>query len=252
MHPPPRSHAILGTRLDATSYTDATQRILAWAEASASRYVCAANVHMVMEGYDDAAFRDVVNGASLITPDGTPLVWMLRGLGLPAQARVYGPTLMLHVCEAAARARLPIGLYGGRPDILAALKSRLERRFPGLVVAYAYGPPFRALSEAEETAVRQAIRASGARILFVGLGCPKQERWMARQRGQLPLVMLGVGAAFDFHAGRIRQAPAWMQRAGLEWAFRLSKEPRRLWQRYLKHNPRFVHLAVKQLWQERR
>ncbi len=243
---------ILGMRVDATSYADATRRVLAWARAGESRYVCVANIHMVMEAYDDPNFRALINRADLVTPDGMPLVWMLRAMGIPGQERVYGPDLTLHICQAAAGQGIAVGFYGGRPEVLEALVHRLQERIPGLAVAYAYSPPFRPLSAAEEEAVVEAINASGARILFVGLGCPKQERWMAGHKGKVRAAMLGVGAAFDFHAGRVPQAPGWMQRAGLEWLFRLLVEPRRLWRRYLKHNPRFIVLAAMQLFGLRR
>ena len=243
---------VLGMRLDATSYDDATRHILEWATTRAHRYVCAANVHMVMECHDSDEFRAVVNDAGLITPDGVPLVWTLRRLGVPEQSRVYGPTLMLHVCAAAARAGVPVGLYGAGPEVLETLQRKLTERFPELDIAYAYSPPFRPLTAEEDEAVVSAIRDSGARILFVGLGCPRQERWMAEHQARLPLVMLGVGAAFDFHAGNVKQAPALLQTAGLEWLFRLTMEPKRLWRRYLKHNPRFIYLTAQQLWGERR
>ncbi len=238
---------VLGMRVDATSYDDATHRIMAWARARESRYVCVANVHMVMEAYDTPDFRRIVNSADLVTPDGVPLVWVLRRLGARNQQRVYGPDLTLHVCEAAAREGMPVGFYGGHPGTLNALIHNLHCRIPSLRVAYAWSPPFRPLTAEEDATVVREINSSGVAILFVGLGCPKQERWMAAHKGKVQAVMLGVGAAFDFHAGRVPQAPPWMQRAGLEWLFRLAVEPRRLWRRYLKHNPRFVVLALLQL-----
>lgn len=243
---------ILGMRVDPLSYEEATEKVLTWAVAGESRYVCVANVHMTMEAYDAPDFCRIVNAADLVTPDGMPLVWMLRRLGVPDQERVYGPELTLRVCEAAAREGIPVGFYGGRPEALEGLVRNLKARFPGLKVAYAYSPPFRPLTPEEDARIVEEINASGARILFVGLGCPKQERWMAEHKGRVQAVMLGVGAAFDFHAGRVRQAPVWMQRAGLEWLFRLGQEPRRLWRRYLKHNPRFLLLAFLQLTGMRR
>jgi len=243
---------ILGMRVDPTSYEEATEKVLAWAAAGESRYVCVANVHMVMEAHDDPSFRALVNAADLVTPDGMPLVWMLRKLGYPHQERVYGPELTSRVCAEAARRGVPVGFYGGHPEALEALVRNLSARFPGLRVVYAYSPPFRPLTPEEDEGVTEEINASGARILFVGLGCPKQEWWMAEHKGRVRAVMLGVGAAFDFHAGRVRQAPVWMQRAGLEWLFRLVQEPRRLWRRYLKHNPRFLLLAFLQLTGMRR
>lgn len=234
-------------RVDATSYEDATWRVLAWARAGESRYVCVANVHMTMEAYDALDFRRIVNAADLVTPDGMPLVWVLRRLGVPGQERVRGPELTLRVCEAAAREGIPVGFYGGTPEALERLVRSLRARSPGLKVAYAYSPPFRALTAEEDARIVDEINASGARILFVGLGCPKQERWMALHKGKVRAVMLGVGAAFDFLAGRVPQAPVWMQRLGLEWFLRLLVEPRRLWRRYAKHNPRFVILVTMQL-----
>lgn len=233
---------ILGMRVDATSYEEAGQRILRWAGTAESRYVCVSTVHMTMEAYDSDEYRRVVNEADLVTPDGMPMVWSLRLLGHRDQRRVYGPDLMVHVLAASARDSVPVGFYGGRPDVLERLLVEARRRFPGLVVAYAESPPFAPLGEAERRATVDAINASGARILFVGLGCPKQERWMAEHRDHIPAVMVGVGAAFDFLAGTTRQAPRWVMAAGFEWLFRLVTEPRRLWRRYLKHNPRFVAL----------
>jgi N-acetylglucosaminyldiphosphoundecaprenol N-acetyl-beta-D-mannosaminyltransferase len=239
--------AILGTRVDATSYENATDRIIGWARGRESRAVVAANVHVLMEGYDDPGFRSAMSTVDLVTPDGMPLVWTLRRLGLPSQTRVYGPDLTLCVCEAAARENLPVGIYGGTGEALQALQKSYRTRFPRLQIAYAHSPPFRPLTAEEDETVVRAINESGACILLVGLGCPKQERWVAEHRGRVRAVMMAVGAAFDFHAGRVRQAPRWMQRVGLEWLFRLLMEPRRLWRRYFKHNPRFLWLVLRQL-----
>jgi N-acetylglucosaminyldiphosphoundecaprenol N-acetyl-beta-D-mannosaminyltransferase len=202
---------------------------------------------MTMEAFDSSEFAAQVNAADLVVPDGMPVVWAMRRAGVRDQTRVYGPELMLRLCAAAAREGVPIGLYGAREQTLSALASRLSARFPGLRIAYSIAPPFRELTEDEDRAVTDEINSSGARILFVGLGCPKQERWMAAHKGRVQAVMIGVGAAFDIHAGRVPQAPPWMQRAGLEWFFRLVNEPRRLWRRYLWHNPRFVALIALQL-----
>jgi N-acetylglucosaminyldiphosphoundecaprenol N-acetyl-beta-D-mannosaminyltransferase len=240
-------YAVLGTRVDATSYSETTARVCEWAVSRRSEYVAVANVHMVMEGVDCAIYRKLINGAGIVTPDGMPLVWMLRRMGRRNQERVYGPTLMLHICEAAAVAGIPVGLYGGRREVLDRLGMRLRRRFPELKVACAMSPPFRPLSLEEDARDVDEINASGTRILFVGLGCPRQEQWMAEHKERVKAVMLGVGAAFDFHAGAVKQSPAWLQRIGLEWAFRLLVEPRRLWRRYLTHNPRFLYLASRQL-----
>lgn len=238
---------ILGTRVDGTSYSDATLRILGWALAGKSRSVYAANVHTVMEAYDHPAFRAMVNECDLVTPDGMPLVWSLRWHGIRGASRVYGPDLTPYVLKAAEEQGVAVGFFGGSREVLALLLKRVKADFPLLQIAYQEAPPFRALTDEEDAHVVRSIEESDARILFVGLGCPKQERWIAEHRGRIPAVMLGVGAAFDFLAGCKPQAPRWMQSAGLEWVFRLVTEPRRLWKRYTKHNPRFVWLMAGQM-----
>lgn len=238
---------ILGTRVDALTYDAAVDAVAQWARQGESRYVCVGNVHMVMEAHDSAEYREVVNQADLVTPDGMPLVWGLRLLGIPAATRVYGPDLTERVCARAENEGIPVGFYGGTPGTLVRLVARLKDRYPHLQIAYRHSPPFRALTTAEVEKEIQDIQDSGVRILFVGLGCPKQERWMAERRGRIPAVMLGVGAAFDFLAGTKPQAPRMLQDAGLEWLFRLASEPRRLWRRYLRHNPRFVALFLAQV-----
>jgi N-acetylglucosaminyldiphosphoundecaprenol N-acetyl-beta-D-mannosaminyltransferase len=243
----PVSRQVLGMRVDATSYGDASRRVARWAREGRSAYVCVATVHMVMETFDSSAFRRTVNGADLVTPDGRPLVWALRSLGVKDATQVRGTDLTTHVVERAAREGLPIGLYGGTPDLLERFVGILERRYPGVRVVCRIAPPFRPLTPEEDEAVIEEILSSGARILFVGIGCPKQERWMEAHKERIPAVMLGVGAAFDFHTGRVRQAPGWMQVAGLEWLFRLLMDPKRLWKRYARHNPRFVALFLLQL-----
>jgi N-acetylglucosaminyldiphosphoundecaprenol N-acetyl-beta-D-mannosaminyltransferase len=243
---------VLGQRLDATDYADATARVVDWARRGESRYVCLSNVHMVMQGWDDPNFRQIINTADLITTDGVPLVWCLRALGVPSAVRVYGPDLTLHVCATAAQQQLAIGLYGGTAQSLKEFAALLQSRFPAIEIACSIAPPFRPLTAAEDVAYTKQLAESGARILFVGIGCPKQEIWMSEHRGRLNMPMLGVGAAFDFHAGRVKQAPAWLQAIGLEWLFRLLMEPRRLWRRYAWHNPRFVLFFIGQLLRGRR
>lgn len=245
--PANRSHRILGMRVDATSYDAAAEQVITWAKAGESRYVCVSTVHMVMEGHDRAEFQRIVNAADMVTPDGMPLVWGLKLLGIPSATRVYGPDLTPVVCEYAAREGVPVGFYGGTPEVLDRMIANLTARYPGLQVVYRHSPPFRPLTAEEEAREIEEIRASGARILFVGLGCPKQEQWMAARRGRIDAVMLGVGAAFDFLAGAKRQAPDLIQSLGLEWLFRLATEPRRLWRRYLYNNPRFVVLFAAQV-----
>lgn len=244
---PPERRTILGIGVDATSYEDATARVMAWARNAESRMVCLGVVASVMEARESAKYRAALAEADLVTPDGMPLVWMLRWLGAKPAARVYGPDLTLAVLRAAEQAGIAVGFYGSSPDVLHRLIANLRRRFPRLDVSFQQAPPYRAMSENEDGDAVRAIRDSGARILFVGLGGAKQDLWMAEHRGRVPAVMLGVGAAFDFLAGTKPQAPRWMQNAGLEWAFRLATEPRRLWKRYLRHNPRFAFLAVKQI-----
>ena len=238
---------VLETRVNTTSYTEAICQVKDWALAEHSRYVCIANVHVIMEAHDSIAFRKVITSSDLVTPDGMPLVWMLRLKGIKGQTRVYGPTLMLHVLEMAAREKIPVGFYGAEDATLEKLISIVRKQFPEIQIPYAFSPPFRELTWQESAKITEDINASGARILFVGLGCPKQEIWMAEHKGKIPAVMLGVGAAFDFLAGTKPQAPAWMQNIGLEWLFRFIHEPRRLARRYLYNNPRFFLLALADL-----
>ncbi len=240
------SREILGMRIDATSYRETAETIALLAADGVAATVCVANVHMVMEAFDDPEFRSIVNAADRVTPDGVPLVWALRLLGVPAQ-RVYGPTLLPYVCELAAQRGLSVGFYGGSPEVLDEMTRRLTERIPQLAIAFRHTPPFRPLTSEEDMRVIEEIRASGTQILFVGLGCPKQERWIAQHTRSLSCVMVGVGAAFDFLAGAKPQAARWIQRSGFEWLFRLATEPRRLWRRYLYHNPRFLFLLGREL-----
>jgi N-acetylglucosaminyldiphosphoundecaprenol N-acetyl-beta-D-mannosaminyltransferase len=186
-------------------------------------------------------------------PDGQPLVWALHALGHREATRVYGPELMARHCARAAKAGTPIYLFGGRNDgALVTLTVALRERFPGLQIAGAHATSFAPPTAERDEADAQRIEASGARVVWVGTGQPRQELWMARMRERLGApVLVGVGAAFDFHAGLVRQAPAWIGRSGLEWAFRLSREPRRLWRRYARHNPRFVAAFARQYAHER-
>jgi N-acetylglucosaminyldiphosphoundecaprenol N-acetyl-beta-D-mannosaminyltransferase len=233
---------ILNTRVDCTSYKDACDRIQYWAQSGRSCYVVAANVHVVMSGWWNRHYQQVINQAALVTSDGMPLVMALRLLGNKGQARVYGPDLMLAWCERAAATGLPIYLYGSTEETLEKMRVSLERWFPELVIAGMRAPSFEGMSQAEEDIDRKAIQNSGAKVVFVGLGCPKQELWMARQAEQLDCVMVGVGAAFQFFSGEVSQAPRWMMQLSLEWLYRLCMEPRRLWKRYLINNPAFVLL----------
>jgi N-acetylglucosaminyldiphosphoundecaprenol N-acetyl-beta-D-mannosaminyltransferase len=218
-------------------------------------YLTAAAVNLVMAAQEDPETMAAVLGATLAVPDGQPLVWALRALGhAPRATRVYGPDLMAHYCERAARNGTPIYLYGGRhPDALELLSRRLRERFPGLRIAGGHSPPFRPLTPEEEDRAIADINASGAAVVWVGTGQPKQEKWMFHMRPRLRAPLLvGVGAAFDFHAGLVAQAPPWMGRSGLEWTYRLAREPRRLWRRYARYNPRFVVGFTRQYLHERR
>jgi N-acetylglucosaminyldiphosphoundecaprenol N-acetyl-beta-D-mannosaminyltransferase len=238
----PQSAEVLGVPLALTDY----ERTLDWMDEAVAAghrgYLCVAATHTVMAAGEDPVLRAAVLGADFTVPDGQPLVWALKALGHDVDDRVYGPDLMDRACARAARTGLRFYLYGGRNQgALAQLARVLRLRYPGLQIVGGHAPPFRELTDAEEEAVAADIRRSGADVVWVGIGVPKQEKWMARMRHRLPApVLVGVGAAFDFHAGLIPQAPAWMQRAALEWLFRLAHEPRRLWRRYLLYNPRFV------------
>jgi N-acetylglucosaminyldiphosphoundecaprenol N-acetyl-beta-D-mannosaminyltransferase len=239
---PPPTVDVLGVPLALTDY----ERTMDWIDATirtrGKGYVCVAATHTVVATQDDAELRAAVKGASLVVPDGQPVVWAMNALGHDLTHRVYGPDLMAKYCERSARTGARMFLYGGRNQgALVQLALNLRHRFAGVQIVGGYAPPFRPLSDEELDAVVAEINHARPDVVWVGIGVPKQEKWMAALRDRLDApVLVGVGAAFDFHAGLVPQAPAWMQSAGLEWLFRLSKEPRRLWKRYLTYNPRFV------------
>jgi len=241
------SKLILGMRVDVASLPIAVAAVDSYVKQGGGHYVCVSNVHMCMESFDDINFRKLVNAADLVVPDGKPLVWGQSLLGVNDAQQVRGMDLMLTLCEHAAKEGVPIGLYGATSDILSKLEKNLQDRFKGIQIASVIAPPFRELTTEENERYINQITNAGVRILFVGIGCPKQERWMAENKPNLNCVMLGVGAAFDFIAGEKHHAPDWMQAIGLEWFFRLLCEPRRLWKRYMKQNPRFVWHFLKQL-----
>jgi N-acetylglucosaminyldiphosphoundecaprenol N-acetyl-beta-D-mannosaminyltransferase len=249
----PPTAEILGVPLAISDY----EQVLDWMEAmiasGARGYMTAAAVNLVMCADEDPHVRTAVLGATLAVPDGQPLVWALRALGHAHATRVYGPDLMARFCARAAHSGTPMYLYGGRsPEALLLLEERLRERFAGLAIVGGFSPPFREESADEEARVIEEIDSSGAEVVWVGTGQPKQEKWMAHMRGRLSAPLLvGVGAAFDFHAGLISQAPSWMQRNGLEWTYRLSREPRRLWRRYAQRNPRFIAGFLRQYARER-
>jgi N-acetylglucosaminyldiphosphoundecaprenol N-acetyl-beta-D-mannosaminyltransferase len=236
---------VLGVPVSALTMGLAVRTIAGWIDSQAREYVCVTGVHGVMESIRDESLRAIHAGAGMVTPDGMPLVWLARRAGHHEVERVYGPDLMLAVCAAS----LPHGwrhfFYGGAAGVADKLASRLQASFPTVQVAGTYCPPFGDLAPEEREAIVRLINAAEPDIVWVGLSTPKQERWMAAQLGRLTApVLIGVGAAFDFHAGLKRQAPAWMQQSGLEWLFRLATEPRRLWRRYLRNNPEFVWRLV--------
>ncbi len=241
-------HNILGVYIHALDYDAAVAKIIAAARQRQPLTVSALAVHGVMTGVQDSIHRYRLNHLDLVVPDGQPVRWALNLIyhtGL--SDRVYGPTLMLKVCEQAAKEGLPIYLYGSRPDVLDMLCINLRRRFPGLVIAGSQPSRFRHLSVDEQQEVAADIRRSGAVMAFVGLGCPRQEVWVYEYRDLLSMPLLAIGAAFDFHAGTLSQAPPMLQRLGLEWLYRLMHEPGRLWKRYVLLNPLYLWLLFLQL-----
>lgn len=238
---------VLGVGISAITLDEALQQIQCWIEHGAREYVSLCTVHTVMECQQSATMRQAVNGAGLAAPDGMPLVWLSQLKQQRPVTRVYGPDLMLALCALSAEQGYSHYFYGGAAGVPELLGRNLEERFPGLKIAGAYSPPFRSLSASEEREIVGCINAADPDIVWVGLGTPKQDLWMAAHREALNApVLIAVGAAFDFHTERIRQAPKWMQNAGLEWFFRLTQEPKRLWRRYLVYNPLFVSLILLQ------
>lgn len=238
---------MLGTWVDALRWNDAIGQILSWSRAREHRYVCFCNVHSVVTATHDPGLRQALAGADLSTADGAPIAWALRCLGFPQQERITGPDLMWRYLQQAERSNQKVFLYGSTGETMRNLQAAIARSFPRLEVAGSLSPPFRVASPAEDQAEVAAMNASGAHVVFVGLGCPKQEKWMAEHCRQINAVLIGVGAAFDFHSGMKKRAPLWWQRHGLEWLYRLGSEPRRLMRRYLVTNTLFVVGFAKQL-----
>ena len=241
---------VLGVPIDAVSFASAQNQVLAWGHAHDSRYVVLANVHVVVTASRQSDLGAALVAADMVTPDGAPVAWMLGKLGHARQVRVSGPDLtwaLLGRCEAE---QLPVYFFGSSRETLGLLAKRITGAFPNLMVVGFEAPPFRPMTAAEDDESVQRINSSGAGLVFVGLGCPKQEHWMQLHRGRVHAVMLGVGAAFDFHAGTVVRAPAWMRDHSLEWLHRLLSEPSRLWRRYLVTNSLFVLGAARQLFGE--
>ena len=240
----PRPHrirqAVVGVPIDVAQPAQVVQQLLSWAARRESRYACFVNVHSAVQASHDERHRRALLGADLAAPDGAPIAWTLRAKGHGGQSRVDGPGTMWRLLEMAREQSVRVGLYGSLPSTLEALQTELQLAFPGLQVSFAYSPPFRELSDSEDESICARIEQSGVGLLFVSLGCPKQEFWMATHRGRLPCVMLGVGAAFEFHAGQVGRAPHWMRDHGLEWLHRLASQPGRLWRRYAYTNSWFL------------
>jgi len=251
---PPRTRRLLGVDFCEIDYEEALRRIEAMVAARERGYVCHVSVNALMNARREPAAMSALGGADLVLPDGMPVVWALRSLGAEISERVYGPDLMLRACERSLVNGARHFLYGGRDrEATLALAKALRRRYPGIAIAGSWTPPYRELTAAEAEEVVEVIDGSGADIVWVGTGSPRQEKWMARMRRRVEApVMVGVGAAFDFHAGLVRQAPPWMQRRGLEWLFRASRAPRRLGPRYLRDNPAFLGLWAREWLRARR
>jgi N-acetylglucosaminyldiphosphoundecaprenol N-acetyl-beta-D-mannosaminyltransferase len=248
-----RERRILGIPLAMTDYAHALDAMDEMIERREKGIVCAVAVHAVTVGYEDPEMHEALQRATLVLPDGMPVVWAANMLGENLRERVYGPELMLRYNDRCAERGHRVWLYGGRDQgSLVQLALNMRQRHPGIQIVGGYSPPFHALSPQEEDEVVQQINDARPDVLWVGIGVPKQEKWMARMRDRLEVpVMCGVGAAFDFHAGRISQAPGWMQERGLEWIYRIAQEPRRLLPRYLYYNPRFVMAFARQYMAER-
>ena len=238
---------VLDVFIDALDWDLALARVATWARERESRYVCNCNVHSLIEASRDAGFRHVLNQADMATPDGMPLAWMLRHLGFTRQQRIDGPDFMWKYCKVAEESGGAIYLFGSTDKTLGLLSEHLLEAFPRLRISGRYSPPFYPPSDEEDARITASMNRSGAGVVFVGLGCPKQEKWMADHRGRVNAVMIGVGAAFDYHAANVKRAPRWMRGVGLEWLYRLWAEPRRLWKRYLVTNAIFIFRIGRQL-----
>lgn len=244
----PARYNVLGVGVSALTLEQARDLVLGVRGRLRQSYVCLCTVHGISEAQNDPAFRAIYNRSFLTTPDGMPLVWLGRWQGHRLVTRVYGPDLMLAVCDAGRDAGLTHYFYGGLPGVAEQLRDKLSARFPGLQVVGSFAPPFHPLTPGEFARLQADIAAQKPDLIWVGLSTPKQERFMAEAWDKLDAgLLLGVGAAFDFHTGRVRQAPRWMQRGGLEWLFRLAMEPRRLGRRYLVNNPLFLLRTAAQL-----
>lgn len=243
----PPSKSVIGFPVTALPFDGQISLIQGWAKQRLSKVVCIANVHMLVEAYRDQSFASVLKQADLVTPDGMPLVWMLKLLGARQQNRVAGLDVLAALCEQASTSGTTVFFLGSQTEILQRMRDRLQTEFPNLQIAGMEPLPFRPLSEIEDEAVVSLLNQSGAGIVFVSLGCPKQERWMAEHKDRVQAVMIGLGGAFPVYAGIHKRAPQLVRASGFEWLYRLVQEPRRLWGRYMNTIPIFVWLALKQL-----
>jgi len=242
-----RRLSVLGARINALAWDDALAQILIWGAEHESRYVSMCNVHSVVTTTQDRQFQSVINNADLALADGAPIAWAVRKLGHIYQERISGPDLMWRYLIEAEQFAQVVYFFGGTDATLEKLVAAIKARFPKLLIGGTCSPSFSGTSVEEDARQVDIINRSGAHVVFIGLGCPKQETWMAAHRGRVNAVMIGVGAAFDFHAGTIKRAPLWWQRNGLEWLYRLYSEPRRLFWRYLVTNTLFLIGISRQL-----
>jgi len=238
---------LIVTPISVLSFKDQIDLIIDWAKKDQSKMICVANVHMLIEAWQNSNFASTLKSADLATPDGMPLVWMLKLLGCKQAERVAGMDIFQSVCRQAELEQISVFLLGSLPEILDKMSQRLKIEFPNLKIAGTESPPFRPLSDVADMDMVQTINASGAKILFVALGYPKQELWMAQHRDKIQAVMIGVGGVFPVYAGVLRETPRFMQKHGLEWLFRFSQEPKRLWKRYATTIPIFIWLMLKQI-----
>ncbi len=238
---------ILGVQVSAINMAMALQTIRGWIEGKTKHYICVTPAHSIMDAHNDPGFKEILNQSGLTTPDGMAVVWLLKFHGFDHVSRVYGPDLMLAVCQASVERGWSHYFYGGAPGVGDQLARVLESKFPGLQIKGIYSPPFTALTPEEDRLIIDQINQAGADIVWVGISSPKQEKWMADHRDQIDSpVLIGVGAAFDFLSGNKRQAPKWIQKSGFEWLFRFIQEPTRLWKRYIQY-PKFIFLNIGQI-----
>lgn len=236
---------IINSNISTLSFNETISAIEAWISEKHKQYVCICNTHSLVTASNDSTFEEVLNQAGLCTPDGMPLVWALKSYGYAGQERVDGPNLMLKLCEMSKMKKYKIFLYGGTKETLEELTQKLHKQYEGIEIVGYHSPPFRKITEEEDAEVVRMINSTEADIIFVSLGCPKQEYWMYDHRDRINGIMIGVGAAFDFITGSIKRPPLIFQKLGLEWLFRLLKEPKRLWKRYAYNNPVYVYRFLK-------